>query len=141
MPSAADEHGRLLAFLYLCPVGIIEATGSGEILLINAHASRILMPLAHGTGLTSLFEVLAPWTDEVAILMQGFLHERGVVCTSQRVRLHGREEAEGRRTFLSFTIHKLERERFRVKVRTWPAQYKGLDDYLAAQIQTREVAA
>ncbi|MFL6333814.1 MAG: DUF3854 domain-containing protein [Pyrinomonadaceae bacterium] len=35
----------------------------------------------------------------------------------------------------------LERERFRVKVRTWPTQYKGLDDYLAAQIQTQEVAA
>lgn len=35
----------------------------------------------------------------------------------------------------------LEAEGFEVRVRTWPAQFKGLDDYLAAQIQTREVAA
>lgn len=35
----------------------------------------------------------------------------------------------------------LEREHFRVKVRTWPAEYKGLDDYLVAQIQSQEVAA
>lgn len=35
----------------------------------------------------------------------------------------------------------LERARLRVKVRTWPAQYKGLDDYLVAQIHAREVAA
>lgn len=35
----------------------------------------------------------------------------------------------------------LERGRFTVKVKRWPTQFKGLDDYLAAQIQTQEVAA
>lgn len=114
MPSAADEHRRLLAFLYLCPVGIVEAGGSGEILLINAYASQILMPLCRSAGLANLFEVLAPWNGEIAALMQGFAPERGVVCSSQRVRLHGREDAAGRPMFLSFTIHKLERERFLV---------------------------
>lgn len=114
VPSAADDHGRLLAFLYLCPVGIVEALGSGEILLINAYASQILMPLARATGLANLFEVLSPWTDEVSALMQGFDHERGVVCTSRRVRLHGLEDAGARPVFLSFTIHKLERDRFLV---------------------------
>jgi DNA primase len=35
----------------------------------------------------------------------------------------------------------LEAEGFEVKVRTWPARYKGIDDYLLAQISSREVAA
>ena len=35
----------------------------------------------------------------------------------------------------------LEAEGFMVKVRMWPAQHKGLDDYLLAQISSREVAA
>lgn len=35
----------------------------------------------------------------------------------------------------------LEAEGFAVTVRTWPARYKGLDDYLAAQAYAQEVAA
>lgn len=35
----------------------------------------------------------------------------------------------------------LEVEGFKVKVRTWPARHKGLDDYLLSQISSREVAA
>ena len=35
----------------------------------------------------------------------------------------------------------LEAEDFDVKLRTWPGPEKGLDDYLLAQISSREVAA
>ena len=35
----------------------------------------------------------------------------------------------------------LEAEGFEVKVRTWPAQFKGIDDYLLARVAPREVAA
>lgn len=112
--GAADDHGRLLAFLYRCPVGIIEALSSGEILLINAYASQILMPLVQGSGLTNLLDVLAPWTDEVRALLAGFAGDRGVVCSSHQVRLHGLKDAEDRAMFLSFTIHKMEREHFLV---------------------------
>lgn len=114
LASAADDHSRLLAFLYRCPVGIIEALASGEILLINAYASQILMPLAQDGGLTNLFHVLAPWTDEVRALLAGFDGDRGVVCTNHRVRLQGLMDAEDRPMFLSFTIHKMEADRFMV---------------------------
>jgi signal transduction histidine kinase len=112
--SAADDLSRLLAFLYRCPVGIIEALASGEILLINAYASQILMPLVQGGGLANLLDVLAPWTDEVRALLAGFPGDRGVVCSGQRVRLHGLKDAEDRPMFLSFTIHKMESDRFMV---------------------------
>ena len=112
--SAADDHSRLLAFLYRCPVGIIEALASGEILLINAYASQILMPLVRDGGLSNLLDVLAPWTGEVRALLAGFEGDRGVVCTSHQVRLHGLKDAEDRPMFLSFTIHKMESDRFMV---------------------------
>lgn len=112
--SAADDHSRLLAFLYRCPVGIIEALASGEILLINAYASQILMPLVRDGGLSNLLDVLAPWTDEVRAMLAGFEGERGVVCTSHRVRLHGLKDPADRPMFLSFTIHKMESDRFMV---------------------------
>lgn len=35
----------------------------------------------------------------------------------------------------------LEAEGFAVTVRSWPSQYKGLDDYLVARVHAREVAA
>ena len=35
----------------------------------------------------------------------------------------------------------LQRARFRVRVRTWPPEWKGYDDYLLAQLQTEEVRA
>ena len=37
-------------------------------------------------------------------------------------------------------VAQLEGERFTVRVRTWPGQAKGLDDYLLSQIRLREVA-
>jgi hypothetical protein len=38
-------------------------------------------------------------------------------------------------------ITQLEAERFTVRVRMWPGEAKGFDDYLLAQISTQEVAA
>ncbi|HWW74959.1 MAG TPA: DUF3854 domain-containing protein, partial [Pyrinomonadaceae bacterium] len=36
-------------------------------------------------------------------------------------------------------VAQLEGERFAVRVRTWPGEAKGLDDYLLSQISAREV--
>lgn len=112
--SAANDHRRLLAFLYRCPVGIIETRASGEILLINAYASQILMPLARDAALDNVHGVLEPWTDEVRRLMEGFHPERGVVCTNHRVHLRGMRDPGDRPMFLSFTVHKMEPDRFLV---------------------------
>jgi hypothetical protein len=42
---------------------------------------------------------------------------------------------------LESLIAQLEAERFRVRVRTWPGESKGLDDYLLSQSCAKEVAA
>jgi len=56
--SLAAERERLLRFLYLCPVGIIEVDRTGRVKLINALASQLLMPFAPGGELENLIVVL-----------------------------------------------------------------------------------
>jgi len=56
--SPADEHERLLRFLYLCPVGIIEVNRTGRVKRVNALASQLLMPFAPGGELENLLDVL-----------------------------------------------------------------------------------
>ncbi|GAB4533206.1 MAG: hypothetical protein Tsb0020_49160 [Haliangiales bacterium] len=110
--SAESQQERLLSFLYRCPVGIVEFLTNGDIVLLNAYASQILMPLASRPMLDNLFEVMAPWTDAVQTLLQGFDRERGIVCSNHRVHIDGATDAHGRAVFLSFTIHKVEADRF-----------------------------
>ncbi len=45
-PDDSDsELQGLLKFLYMAPVGVIQATIDGEIVLINPMAANLLMPL------------------------------------------------------------------------------------------------
>ncbi|WP_210392496.1 GGDEF domain-containing protein [Variovorax sp. PAMC 28711] len=48
----------LVQFLYRAPIGLIQTTSDGTIILINPMAAQLLMPLAPGGTMVNLFEVL-----------------------------------------------------------------------------------
>ena len=63
-PSAIEEeHEALLQFLYVAPIGLVQARADGEILLVNAAAAQLLLPVSPDGQLDNLFgalHVLAP---------------------------------------------------------------------------------
>jgi signal transduction histidine kinase len=82
--SPADERERLLRFLYLCPVGIIEVDRTGRVNLINALASQLLMPFAPGGELENLLDVLEAHAPS---LREAIASPSGPSWTDQRVRI------------------------------------------------------
>jgi diguanylate cyclase (GGDEF)-like protein len=54
-----DEYQSLVQFLYRTPVGLIEFSRDGAVMLMNPKAAQLLMPVSSNGGLTNLFDILA----------------------------------------------------------------------------------
>ena len=52
------EHEALIQFLYLAPVGLVQADLEGGILMMNPISAQLLMPLSRDGGLDNLFTAL-----------------------------------------------------------------------------------
>ncbi len=75
---------RLLQFLYQTPIGIIEIDHAGTIGLMNAYATRYLLPIAAGGGVTNLFDLLSPYLPGVREEVGAFVTKAGTVVTNRR---------------------------------------------------------
>ncbi|WP_338771355.1 diguanylate cyclase [Massilia sp. METH4] len=105
----AAEHEALMQFLYLAPVGLVQARGDGEITLSNPISAQLLMPLSRDGCLDNLFTALQDVAPEVRNLCEQFTAPRGRICDGLHIHLHG----GGRRTpgILSLSIVKLDPSR------------------------------
>ena len=52
------EYEALIQFLYLAPVGLVQADLRGEIALMNPVAAQLLMPHSRDGGLDNLFTAI-----------------------------------------------------------------------------------
>lgn len=86
MESAGNENERLLRFLYLAPVALLEIDLSGQIHLMNGYASGYLMPLSKTGELTNLFDILTVSDIDLAGLVNGFGAETGTILKDRRLR-------------------------------------------------------
>lgn len=109
-PDPAEQEA-LLQFLYLCPVGIIKLTQSGQVEMMNAKAAQLLMPVATRASLANLFEVLDRWAPELAKQVAAFAPLQGMVLENHQIEIIS---ADGHwpTTFLSVTIIKIDQDFF-----------------------------
>ncbi len=78
----------LIQFLYRAPIGLLQTTLDGEILMINPTAARHMMPLAVAGNLSNLFEVLLPVLPDLRAAAAAASREPGsVVCEDLRFTL------------------------------------------------------
>lgn len=87
--SLAAEHEALTQFLYLAPVGLVQAAPDGEIAMINPVAAQLLMPLSRDGGLANLFTALQDVAPELRTLVARCAAPSGVICDGLHVHLHG----------------------------------------------------
>ena len=90
MPDAHElalsaEHEELLGFLYMCPTGILKLDASGQVDILNPHASQVLMPVAPAGIITNLFDLLQDWAPELRNLVDGFSQPSGHICRNHRI--------------------------------------------------------
>ena len=111
LPSdPGGELQALLKFLYIAPVGIIQATLDGEITLINPMAANLLMPLQADGTLVNLFTALDPTISELRELVQNHRASSGLICKSLRLNPFYRAQRNSERQTYELTLIKVDVE-------------------------------
>jgi diguanylate cyclase (GGDEF)-like protein/PAS domain S-box-containing protein len=107
-PSA--EHEALIQFLYLAPVGLVQAGIDGEIVMINPISAQLLMPLSRDGGLTNLFSVLEGVAPELRYLCGTFCQRHGMICDGLHIHVSAGSQGQAPQ-ILSLTLLKLDDSR------------------------------
>ncbi|GAC1419280.1 MAG: hypothetical protein NVSMB6_21200 [Burkholderiaceae bacterium] len=106
-----EDYEALIQFMYLAPVGLLQASMGGEVVMINPISAQLLMPLRPGGDLTNLFETLEGVAPELRHLCQSFQQPYGKVCEALRLRVSAGTPGKADPQILSLTLLKLDESR------------------------------
>jgi diguanylate cyclase (GGDEF)-like protein len=110
----------LTEFLYWAPIGLLQTTLNGDIVLINPHAARYLLPIVSDGSLDNLFDAMAPALPELRSIVKGFKLNAGPIVDAKRVSvLVGTEQQ-----FLSLSIRKTDANLLMVSISDISAEVK-----------------
>lgn len=83
----AAEYDALLQFLYLAPVGLVQCTSNGDIILMNPLSAQLLMPLSRDGLLDNFFNAMESVAPELRNISSSFIAPSGTVCDGVRVQV------------------------------------------------------
>lgn len=109
--AAEQELESLTQFLYIAPIGLVQAAMDGEVLLLNAMSSRLLMPLAPQGDLSNLFDVFEDLAPDLRARVAAFGSASGLICDRLPLRVSSRAPGRAPSQVLSLTLLKLESTR------------------------------
>lgn len=111
---AREEHEALLQFLYLAPVGLVQADRHGDIVLLNPVSAQLLLPLSERAELVNIFDALAEVAPGLRQQVADFPKPAGVVCENLRLALAGSDGDRAHPCVLAVTIVRLDEQRLMV---------------------------
>lgn len=106
-----DELEALLQFLYIAPIGLVQATADGEILMINPLCAQLLMPLSRDGGLDNLFSALEPVAPDLQARVRDFQPDHGMVCEALLLQVDAGQPGRASPKMLSLSLLKLDARR------------------------------
>jgi diguanylate cyclase (GGDEF)-like protein/PAS domain S-box-containing protein len=154
MPDLANEYEALIQFLYMAPVGLVQTSMDGEIVMINPVSAQLLMPLSRDGSLSNLFTALEGVAPELRNLTTSFNQAHGMVCDGLRIPLTTGARGLSDPRVLSISLLKLDetrlmavlsdvtqqvrRERLLRQNEAWlNAIFTGVTDYALISLDTR----
>lgn len=108
--ALTEEYEALIQFLYLAPVGLVQADIDGRIGMMNPIAAQLLMPLSRDGGLDNLFVALEGVAPELRSLAGRHEQAAGKICDGLHVHLNAGSARRGPQ-ILSVTLLKLDASR------------------------------
>jgi diguanylate cyclase (GGDEF)-like protein/PAS domain S-box-containing protein len=105
------EHEALIQFLYLAPVGLVQADIDGGIVMMNPISAQLLMPLSRDGGLDNLFTALESVAPELRHLCARFERPSGKICDGLHVHLNAGSAGKKTPQILAVTVLKLDARR------------------------------
>jgi len=107
----ASELEAITQFLYLAPLGLVQTTIDGEIVMINPMSAQLMIPLSRGGELTNLFDVLGDVCPDLRHQAQSYGPGHGKVCDDLHLHVHAGVSRRGQPQILSLTLLKLDDNR------------------------------
>ena len=105
-----QELQHLLEFINQCPFGLVKADAEGNIMLINAEATQLLLPLAFQSGksLDNILDIIKFYDESFFQEIRSYKEDYGRMCSNRRiiVAITGTNS----KVCLSFTIGKINQE-------------------------------
>jgi diguanylate cyclase (GGDEF)-like protein/PAS domain S-box-containing protein len=80
-----SETEKLLAFVYLTPIGMVQFQPDGTVTMANPVAAQLLMPLAPEPDITNLYRVLSVVAPDLRTRIDGFAEPHGLICDKQQM--------------------------------------------------------
>ena len=111
MPDLTGDYEALVQFLYIAPVGLVQATVDGEIAMINPISAQLLMPLSRDGNLCNLFTALESVVPDLRQQVGRFAQPYGMVCDGMRIRVTPQNGDRNGPRLLSLSVLKLDDRR------------------------------
>lgn len=105
------EHEALIQFLYLAPVGLVQADIDGAIVMMNPISAQLLMPHSRDGALDNLFTALEGVAPELRHLCSSFGQPAGKICDGLHVHLNAGGAGKKVPQILAVTLLKLDATR------------------------------
>ncbi|MGI4845227.1 MAG: diguanylate cyclase [Janthinobacterium lividum] len=105
------EHEALIQFLYLAPVGLVQADIDGAIVMMNPISAQLLMPLSRDGDLDNLFTALEAVAPELRHLCADYARPSGKICDGLHVHLNAGGAGKKIPQILAITLLKLDAQR------------------------------
>ena len=107
----AGDYEALIQFLYIAPVGLVQASLDGEIAMINPISAQLLMPLSRDADLINLFTALESVAPDLRQRVAHFGHPYGMVCDQMRIRVTPGGDDRSAPQTLALSLLKLDEHR------------------------------
>ena len=109
--SLAEDYEALTQFLYIAPIGLVQARLDGEIVMVNPVCAQLLMPLSRDGELSNLFTALQGVAPDLRHMTEVYEGSHGMVCDALHLQVDagraGRKDAQ----ILSLSLLKLDEQR------------------------------
>ena len=123
--SLRAEHEALMQFLYLAPVGLVQAGIDGEIVMINPISAKLLIPLSPDGCLTNLFTALEAVAPDLRLQCEQYPISNGMVFEGLHIHLRPDERARtSTPQILSLTLLKLDDARIMAVIQDVTAEMR-----------------
>jgi diguanylate cyclase (GGDEF)-like protein len=109
--ESSQDYEALVQFMYLAPIGLAQASLSGDIAMINPLSAQLLMPLSRDGNLANLFTILEPVAPELRKLVDDFTAPYGQVCDALRMQVTAGVPGKQDPQILAITLLKLDSQR------------------------------
>ena len=109
--SVEEEYEALIQFLYIAPIGLLQARMDGEILMVNPLCAQLLMPLSRDGNLNNLYAALETVAPDLRSRVQAFEGSHGMICEGWQLRVAADPAQKTGRRILALTLLKLDEHR------------------------------